>query len=120
MVLLEEEMRRVIEFCYWKANWWNQQARRRIDVQHASGDFTISSELEEGLCAYAAEQAAMETAMALLFESKWTAVRAAARAEVEGLSEPSSMSASIPSAVVRVNLEIDDGEYVEDEFEHDN
>ncbi|KAF8224566.1 hypothetical protein L208DRAFT_1310555 [Tricholoma matsutake] len=26
VILLEEEMRRVLEFCQWKARWWEYQA----------------------------------------------------------------------------------------------
>lgn len=66
VVLLDEEMRRVIEYCGWKASWWKQQASQRGDV---------SPELAEGLLAFAEEQAAMEDSIAVRFASQWAPVR---------------------------------------------
>ncbi|KIM75537.1 hypothetical protein PILCRDRAFT_78724, partial [Piloderma croceum F 1598] len=65
VVLLNEEMRRVIEYCGWKASWWKQQASQRGDV---------SPELAEGLLAFAEEQAAMEDSIAIRFASQWAPV----------------------------------------------
>ena len=66
VVLLNEEMRRVIEYCGWKASWWKQQASQRGDV---------SPELAEGLLAFAEEQAAMEDSIAIRFASQWAPIR---------------------------------------------
>ena len=51
VVLLDEEMCRVLDFCKWKADWWTKQVllRRVLDAP-----------LIEGLHAYTAEQADME------------------------------------------------------------
>ncbi|KAJ7694095.1 hypothetical protein B0H17DRAFT_931964, partial [Mycena rosella] len=46
LILLEEEMRRTLVFCTWKANWWLKRAAPRTDV---------SPELAEGLQTYALE-----------------------------------------------------------------
>jgi hypothetical protein len=63
---LEEEMRRVLEFCAWKAHWWDHRAEARSDV---------TPELAEGLRAYALAQAARERAWELDWCNKWAAVR---------------------------------------------
>ncbi|KAJ7490197.1 hypothetical protein B0H11DRAFT_2229118 [Mycena galericulata] len=69
LILLEEEMRRVLQFCDWKANWWAERRRPRPEV---------SAELAEGLCAYATEQAARERFWKVAWENKWRGVRARA------------------------------------------
>lgn len=70
IILLEEEMRRVLEFCRWRAEWWDGQANRRPTAPPA---------VREGLLAYAAEQAAVERRLARIWEDKWRAVRARAQ-----------------------------------------
>lgn len=69
LILLEEEMRRVLVFCQWKAEWWDRRQQMRAEVD---------SELAEGLAAYAKEQAARERFWAADWETKWVAVRARA------------------------------------------
>ncbi|KAJ7846077.1 hypothetical protein B0H14DRAFT_2584366 [Mycena olivaceomarginata] len=66
LILLEEEMRRVLEFCAWKAHWWDDRAEARSDVM---------PELAEGLRAYALAQATRERAWELDWHNKWVAVR---------------------------------------------
>ncbi|KAJ7727865.1 hypothetical protein B0H14DRAFT_3518738 [Mycena olivaceomarginata] len=53
LILLDEEMRRVLEFCEWKALWWDQ----RVDC-----DRDVAPALAERLHAYALGQAARERA----------------------------------------------------------
>ncbi|KAJ7731090.1 hypothetical protein B0H14DRAFT_3097890 [Mycena olivaceomarginata] len=65
LILLEEEMRRVLEFCAWKAHWWDDRAEARSDV---------TPELAEGLRAYALAQAARERAWELDWRNKWAAL----------------------------------------------
>jgi hypothetical protein len=55
-------MRRVIEFFEWKANWWVQQKDLRTNV---------SSEVADGLQAYAEKQAHMFRTMAGKFGAMW-------------------------------------------------
>ena len=62
MILLVEEMRRVIEFFEWKANWWVEQKGLRTD---------INSELADGLQAYAEKQAHILRTMAKKFGGMW-------------------------------------------------
>ncbi|KAJ7833212.1 hypothetical protein B0H14DRAFT_3087705 [Mycena olivaceomarginata] len=64
LLLLEEEMRRVLEFCRWKAKWWDNQRAARTGVP---------GPLAEGLWAYATEQAAREREWAAQWEGKWAA-----------------------------------------------
>ncbi|KAJ7065997.1 hypothetical protein B0H15DRAFT_794417 [Mycena belliarum] len=66
LILLEEEMRRVLQYCAWKANWWDQRRYSRKGV---------SPELAEGLCADATEQAARERRWLDKWQSMWHAVR---------------------------------------------
>ncbi|KAJ7432065.1 hypothetical protein B0H11DRAFT_2165471 [Mycena galericulata] len=66
LILLEEEMRRVLAFCAWKASWWDD----RRWVQKG-----VSPELAEGLCAYATEQAARERGWEGKWGSRWKKVR---------------------------------------------
>jgi hypothetical protein len=70
VILLNEEMRRVLEFCHWKAAWWMEQVPLREDV---------SALLAEGLRAYAEEQADMERRIQAAWEAKWAAARELAR-----------------------------------------
>ncbi|KIM87958.1 hypothetical protein PILCRDRAFT_44104, partial [Piloderma croceum F 1598] len=66
VILLDEEMRRVLVFCGWKNTWWKEQI-----VNRPEGSVGVSPELVEGLSAYAESQAAMETALAMSFAGKW-------------------------------------------------
>lgn len=107
-------MRRVIQFCHWKATWWQQQARRRVNSTEPGSPSSVSPELNEGILAYAAEQEAMENALATSFEGKWATVRATARREVEGLPDlPNTLLGT--DMVVHVNLDLDNGEDVDDD-----
>ncbi|KAF7326475.1 hypothetical protein MVEN_02614600 [Mycena venus] len=70
LILLEEEMRRVLEFCGWKARWWDKQVNCGRDV---------TMELAEGLRAYALAQAARERKWETTWREKWSAVRELAK-----------------------------------------
>jgi len=70
VVLLDEEMCRVLEFCQWKASWWAEQVPQRE---------ALPAPLAEGLKAYAAEQADMEHRISLSWTAKWTVARKLAR-----------------------------------------
>ncbi|KAI0073201.1 hypothetical protein K474DRAFT_1722408 [Panus rudis PR-1116 ss-1] len=61
--LLHEEMRRVVAYFQWKANWWDQQKSLRL------GDGT--PELQAGLNAYALRQADMFSLLAERMVSTW-------------------------------------------------
>ncbi|KAI0795163.1 hypothetical protein BC629DRAFT_1592682 [Irpex lacteus] len=61
--LLQEEMRRVLVFLDWKAQWWLEQRDRRQE------GVTVS--LRSGLSAYAEKQAHMYKELALKFQNMW-------------------------------------------------
>lgn len=85
-MLLEEEMRRSIEYCKWKANWWRSQVGARPTM--AWND----QGLDEGLTAYANEQAAAEDARAALWKCTWSEVRARGVLVVSALCQTNSVS----------------------------
>jgi hypothetical protein len=66
VILVDEEMRRVLEFCQWKTAWWLEQVPLREGLQ---------LQLAEGLSAYAEEQADMEWRICLSWTAKWSAAR---------------------------------------------
>lgn len=72
VVLLNEEMRRVLQFCEWKQLWWHQQLGRRV-----LGD--SDRPLMEGLHAYAAQQAGLEVQIVSDWSEKWGRTRAVAQ-----------------------------------------
>ncbi|KAK1221816.1 hypothetical protein PQX77_015369 [Marasmius sp. AFHP31] len=64
--LVEEEMRRSIEFCHHQARWWERQIGRRAD---------IPAWLQEGLTAYAKEHVDTELKRAAKWEESWAPIR---------------------------------------------
>lgn len=74
--ILLEEMRRVIAFGEWKADWWDSQAERRAGVDMI---------LKEGLGAYAAEHAANERAVVVSLELRWADIRERAQLILDSL-----------------------------------
>ncbi|KAJ7892452.1 hypothetical protein B0H13DRAFT_1573647, partial [Mycena leptocephala] len=74
LTLVDEEMRRVLAFCAWKANWWEA---RLVPVRDG-GRGEISPALAEGLRAYALAQVARERKWESAWRRKWAAVRARA------------------------------------------
>jgi len=63
VLLLRKEMRRVIAFLDWKTTWW-------VDRQEARTDVT-SSDLREGLQAYAEVQADLQKMLKESFQAIW-------------------------------------------------
>ncbi|KAK7031679.1 CxC2 domain-containing protein [Favolaschia claudopus] len=73
--LLREEMRRVLRFLAWRAGWWEERAVLERGVRE---------EINAGVKAYAARQAAMARQIARRFKSAWdTSASEAVRAAVE-------------------------------------
>lgn len=99
VILLNEEMRRVLQFCSWKASWWRSRP---------SGRLTDNNFLKEGLLAYAHEQAAREDEIASRWQAKWVAARAQAAPIIFGC--PSTVSASTISAAAITLLNLDEEE----------
>ncbi|PBK66191.1 hypothetical protein ARMSODRAFT_989543 [Armillaria solidipes] len=63
VLLLREEMRRVLKFLGWRARWWQE----RQAVRNVQGD----DGLAEGLVAFAREQESLQTALRENFEALW-------------------------------------------------
>ncbi|KAG1844729.1 hypothetical protein C8R48DRAFT_617802 [Suillus tomentosus] len=81
--LLQEEMRRVLQFFDWQANWWDEQQDRLICETAAQ---------REGLVAYAHKQAHIRRQLASRFRVLWTPY-------LPQLSPPTSslISTAVPS-----------------------
>lgn len=62
VTLLAEEMRRVVVFLRWKANWWSLQGKART---------VVSAGLAEGLQSYAAKQQHIHISLAESFSDMW-------------------------------------------------
>ncbi|KAJ7429396.1 hypothetical protein B0H11DRAFT_1768213 [Mycena galericulata] len=75
LILLEEEMRRTVEFGLWRAAWWREQ----------TGAEPPSEEVGEGLAAFAEECARTELKRAEGLERKWAPVREKASRALAGL-----------------------------------
>jgi hypothetical protein len=99
-MLLEEEMRRVIVFGRWKADWWREQVDRRSDVERA---------LSEGLQAYAMEHAHLELAFAEKLERGWHDVRERAKLVLADLAS-GARSDEPPPTIINIEVELDDDE----------
>ena len=62
VLLLREEMRRVLAFLAWKGDWWSAQGSRRTCKDKG---------LAEGLSAYASKQAAVQRSLFNRFRRVW-------------------------------------------------
>lgn len=70
IILVEEEMRRSLEYCTYLHSWWMQRPSIRT---------TNSLQLQEGLEAYAAEMADMEDRRSISWASTWATIRERAK-----------------------------------------
>ncbi|KAG6824771.1 hypothetical protein H0H92_005865 [Tricholoma furcatifolium] len=106
VMLLEEEMRRALEYTRWKAKWWEEQGTRRP---------TNSEFLKEGLAAYASEQTAVELARYCQWDAKWCKVRQRAKDLLHNL-QPASGEVKDHFDEIEVELEATIMEDNEDEW----
>ncbi|KAF8870760.1 hypothetical protein BD779DRAFT_1675256 [Infundibulicybe gibba] len=102
-------MRRALEFCWWKARWWTAQCERRH-----TGDSCI----DEGLKAYAMQQAEIERRRGLWWEQQWNAIRVRARIVIDQELSPKGHHLNLnhpsaPELVVELTLPEDSGEVEE-------
>src|SRR5262245_834542 len=67
--LTVEEMRRVLVYMVWKANWWLTQANHRQE--------SVDADLQEGLVAYAHKQASVFRRLGAGFAREWSSLYAA-------------------------------------------
>ncbi|KAK6971654.1 CxC2 domain-containing protein [Favolaschia claudopus] len=97
--LLEEEMRRVLEFLKWKAEWWTTLIGQRETV-------VSDSTLNEGFTAYAQRQCRIQLDLRARFEANWRDV-------------PVYIQMGRDSVAAIPEEEEDDGEGGDDEDEDD-
>lgn len=85
VLILREEMRRVLAFLTWHAVWWDRQALRRTG---------LSPEATEGLAAYAYKQAhirrKIHSSFDKLWRTSWTSIEHGIGANNAMLELPSS------------------------------
>ena len=62
VLLVREEMRRVLEFLRWRANWWRERTQRRR---------VADTSVMEGIKAYSLEQANIHDSLSLHFRTVW-------------------------------------------------
>jgi hypothetical protein len=74
VILLTEEMRRVVVYLDWKASWWRTQGSRRDDLR---------ADITDGLRAYAYEQADLTHRLAESFAALWYPVLTAEGITIE-------------------------------------
>ena len=65
VLLVVEEMRRVIDYFDWKTHWWSEQGKARTD---------LDIDIADGIKAYAAKQGYINQQLASSFASKWCKV----------------------------------------------
>ena len=105
VILLDEEMRRVLEFCSWKASRWKERLSLRGKVPEP---------LAEGLCAYAAEQADMEQRIRTAWTTKWASARQLAQPLLQGFVAGIPMQEAVVGPVIQAD---GDGNADDSDFE---
>jgi hypothetical protein len=110
IILVEEEMRRSVEFSRWLVSWWRQRANNR------TGN---TSHLQEGLLAYAAEMADMENRRCISWALTWESIRERAQmvlgSHLNINDKDSEGETGIPIPKLTVEIDIEDGrDYFDD------
>jgi hypothetical protein len=111
LLLLEEEMHRALEFCWWRAQWWVKRADTAVDTP---------PHIAEGQCAYALEQSLAKQQRAVRWATRWTAIRERAQTVLRTQLlnvEASEASESLPELLIEIDDEEDRD--VEEEREAD-
>ncbi|KIM80445.1 hypothetical protein PILCRDRAFT_9627 [Piloderma croceum F 1598] len=102
--LLNEEMRRVLKFHKYKAQWWE-------DRQSRSGDLFISAGLGDGIRAYAECQAQLHRDLAIQFRGMW--------ADFQGGGAIPAPTEDQADKIQQSEMEADGDEEVSDEEEEE-
>jgi hypothetical protein len=85
VLLLDEEMRRAIEFCDWKQHWWQQQVEGRgadarvVGTDGSNAQGSLEPHILDGIRAYALQHADVERKRADVWDGKWELVRQRAK-----------------------------------------
>ncbi|KAJ8090814.1 hypothetical protein PM082_024727 [Marasmius tenuissimus] len=110
--LIEEEMRRSIQFCFKQSGWWREQVGRRTEVPEY---------LAEGLTAYAKEHEEVEMAQGLRWTRSWAKIRSRAKEVLHFLASDDNEGSlpSLPAFEVEIDAEedVDSGDEGDDLFE---
>ena len=101
--LINEEMRRALDFCSWKVKWWEQQVHRRV---------TALPHLQEGLVAYATENAAAERHRLMSWSNAWAPVRQRAAQVLENHLKDREDAAALTMLDVEVEADECDDDFV--------
>jgi hypothetical protein len=108
ILLVEEEMRRVLCFLMWRAQWW---------VSKGNSCQKPSPELCEGLAAYSAKQAEVLQTMAISFAREWKPLLESHGMSPSGWPDEVSKHLQIDSHASEVVAEVeDDGDDDDDIF----
>ncbi|KAL0571201.1 hypothetical protein V5O48_010766 [Marasmius crinis-equi] len=101
--LVEEEMRRSIEYCHYQAGWWTRQVGRREGV---------CPWLAEGLKAYAKQQSEIEINRAVRWGERWAPIRERAKRILACVSDPAyeGFVPLLESLEIELELNEDDDE----------
>ena len=95
VILLDEEMRRVLEFCTWKASWWKKDFLRK----------DLPGPLAEGLSGYAAEQADVEERIRTAWTTKWASARQLAQPLLWGTAARKPLREAVVGSIVQGNCD---------------
>ncbi|KAG6835107.1 hypothetical protein H0H93_004796 [Arthromyces matolae] len=102
VLLLDEEMRRVLCYTEWRAAWWNERLSMRLET---------SSSLMEGISAFAAEQSHLEKLRYETLHTMWDPIRKRAR---EALDTKLKVGTDdLRSLFPRIEVELEEEEDIE-------
>lgn len=96
-------MRRALQFCVWKVNWWETQAQRRT---------SIPSHLTEGIAAYATEHADTERRRLTSWSESWLPIRQRSKLVLERYLKGQEDIIDVAVLEVEIEGDDDDDEYL--------
>jgi hypothetical protein len=105
--LLEEEMRRSLEYGRYLHSWWLQRATFRT---------ANSSHLREGLIAYATQMADMEDRRQISWAFTWATIRERAKMVLEKILNDKESEDGFLIPKLTVEIDIEDGQELFDEL----
>ena len=104
--LLQEEMRRVLQFLEWKAQWWRSKASKRGGVD---------STLANGLTAYSEKQAIITERLAQEFAKTWSSTLKKQGLQTNWKKKYDEPTARVLWEVERLDSELDEEEQEQEE-----
>jgi hypothetical protein len=107
-MLLDEEMRRALDFCWRRSQWW------KLRMQGRTG---VSVHVAEGMSAYALEQSEAEERRAMRWATQWSAIRGRAQSILKTQASNNDED-DWPDLVVEIPDDSEEEQY-EDAEEHE-